>query len=281
LSPRSARSGCLPWRRSPVGVHHVVSTQRFRRPGPAVQPPSVRPSGVQCVQCPARPVSGRLVSTRPVVSRVLSAPVGPDASISSHLRRWRWGPGRGSGQPVTIGSGRVPVGCRILERLDGRPSRAGRGRRCPGRVGRWGVGAGSGPGWGRRRPPRLPAERPGRPGRRAEHPSRRLRCGAREQAAARGGRHGRAAAVVGWVGDHGGWWSRGLTPGGRTRRGPLDVPTGWACGPSAAQAYGERSRLATGSALTCGNGWWACQDLNLGPHPERKIARVMRRGVRG
>ena len=24
---------------------------------------------------------------------------------------------------------------------------------------------------------------------------------------------------------------------------------------------------AVGSAVTCGNSWWACQDLNLGPHP--------------
>ena len=42
---------------------------------------------------------------------------------------------------------------------------------------------------------------------------------------------------------------------------------GWAHGPSAAQAGSERSRLAAGSALTCDDGWWACQDLNLGPHP--------------
>jgi hypothetical protein len=68
-SPWSARPGCLPWRRSPVRVHHVVSTQRFRRPGPTVQPSSVRPSGVQCIQCPALPVSGRPVSGRPVSTR--------------------------------------------------------------------------------------------------------------------------------------------------------------------------------------------------------------------
>src|SRR5215211_2715960 len=43
------------------------------------------------------------------------------------------------------------------------------------------------------------------------------------------------------------------------------------CGPSAAQAGSERSRLAADSAVTCGNGWWACQDLNLGPHPDPKI----------
>src|SRR5215216_5439236 len=27
-------------------------------------------------------------------------------------------------------------------------------------------------------------------------------------------------------------------------------------------------------AVSWGNSWWACQDLNLGPHPETKIARV-------
>jgi hypothetical protein len=71
-SPWSARPGRQLRRRSPVRVHHVVSTQRFRRPGPAssrpvsgrlvssasgVHPPVSSASGVQCVQCPARPVS--------------------------------------------------------------------------------------------------------------------------------------------------------------------------------------------------------------------------------
>ena len=56
-------------------------------------------------------------------------------------------------------------------------------------------------------------------------------------------------------------------PGGRARRGQWACRRRWACGPSAAQARSERSRLAAASAVTCGNGWWACQDLNLGPHP--------------
>jgi hypothetical protein len=47
----------------------------------------------------------------------------------------------------------------------------------------------------------------------------------------------------------------------------MGVLVGMACGPSAAQASSQRSRLAAGSALTCADGWWACQDLNLGPHP--------------
>jgi hypothetical protein len=37
--------------------------------------------------------------------------------------------------------------------------------------------------------------------------------------------------------------------------------------PQRGPAGRERSRLAAGSAVTCEDGWWACQDLNLGPHP--------------
>jgi hypothetical protein len=55
--------------------------------------------------------------------------------------------------------------------------------------------------------------------------------------------------------------------GGRARKGQWACRRGWACGPGAARAGGGRSQLATGSAVTWGNGWWACQDLNLGPHP--------------
>jgi hypothetical protein len=100
---------------------------RCRRPG----------SGSPAVQCPARPVSGhlglssrvwrsgRLVSTRPASSSLVSSrpmssrpvsspsgvrPVGPDASVSSHSGRWRWGAGRCSGAPVTTGTGRGPGG---------------------------------------------------------------------------------------------------------------------------------------------------------------------------
>jgi hypothetical protein len=58
---------------------------------------------------------------------------------------------------------------------------------------------------------------------------------------------------------------------GRCRRG-------WACGPSAAQASVGCSRLVAGSAVTWGDGWWAYQDLNLGPHPDPKINGEQARG---
>jgi hypothetical protein len=48
---------------------------------------------------------------------------------------------------------------------------------------------------------------------------------------------------------------------------------GWACGPSVAQAGGERSWLRDRDAVTCWFGWWACQDLNLGPHPYQAYPR--------
>jgi hypothetical protein len=47
-----------------------------------------------------------------------------------------------------------------------------------------------------------------------------------------------------------------------------------ACGPDAAQA-GQWVRPAWGRQRSeLGEQWWACQDLNLGPHPETKIAHV-------
>jgi hypothetical protein len=60
---------------------------------------------------------------------------------------------------------------------------------------------------------------------------------------------------------------RAYRPGGRTRRGYWRCRRGMACGPSAAQAGSERAWLGAGSAVACDDGWWACQDLNLGPHP--------------
>src|SRR5918997_1865042 len=38
-------------------------------------------------------------------------------------------------------------------------------------------------------------------------------------------------------------------------------------GPDVVQERNERRRLQDRDALTCWVGWWACQDLNLGPHP--------------
>jgi hypothetical protein len=87
------------------------------------------------------------------------------------------------------------------------------------------------------------------------------------------------AAAAAWLPSWAGWATTvggghgACRPGGRVRRGRWACRRGWACGPSAAQAGSGRSRVAAGSALTCGVGWWACQDLNLGPHPYQAHAR--------
>jgi hypothetical protein len=124
----------------PSGVRSPGVVQRVRRP--AVRCPPIQRPAVWCpaVQCPA---------------------VRPDASVSFHLRRWPGDCDHRNGWRLLWLPGR--------RRLDRRSRRPGRGRRCRSRVGRWEVAGGP----GRRvrggpRRPRLPAERPGRPGRRAE-----------------------------------------------------------------------------------------------------------------
>jgi hypothetical protein len=194
-SPWSTLPGHQPWRQWTVGVHRGVSTH----PDVVVRGPAV-----QSVRCPVpwgRPGSGRLLSTRPVSSRLLSAPVRPDASVSSHVRWWRWRPGRCGGQPSPQGRVEVPVGGRAVGRLGRRPSKPGGDAA---EVVRWAVGMSVADpgrvGCGR---PHVPAERPGGPGRRAE----------RRWLAARGGRACRIAADQCWVGDHGAWSSWSLPPG--------------------------------------------------------------------
>jgi hypothetical protein len=44
------------------------------------------------------------------------------------------------------------------------------------------------------------------------------------------------------------------------------------CGPDVDQGQRERRRLDGRDALSCWVGWWACQDLNLGPHPYQQNA---------
>jgi hypothetical protein len=251
----------------------------------------VQGSGGPAVRCPARPVSGHLVSSSrgPAVrtdgvhpssvqpSSVQPSgvqpsgvhPVRPDASVPSHPRRWRWDQGRCGGHPAPRERVEVAVGGRAVEQPGRRPREAWtrttlprprvgqRGRRRPGRAV-----------LGRRR---LTADRPGRPGRRAGRPWLAAALWAREQAPARGCCTGRVAAVLGWAGDHGGWWSWRLTRGWMGPEGQWACRRGWACGPSAAQAGSGRDRPAGSSALTCDDGWWACQDLNLGPHPDPRI----------
>ena len=122
---------------------------RFRRPGPG----GPAPSGVRPVRCPVAwfvvqdPVSGRLLSTRPVSSPLVSAPVGPDASVWSPIRWWRLGIGRCGKATRATGTGSGPGGLpgRRAARVDGEQARTGatppRSRMVGGAV-----GGGSGPG---------------------------------------------------------------------------------------------------------------------------------------
>jgi hypothetical protein len=279
--------------RPACGLHPSGPSSGVQR----VQPSSVRPSGVQRVQCPpvrcppvqcpavwcpacpasTRPVSGRLVSgrlvstrlvsTRSVVSRLLSAPSvrtrpsHPTSAVALWTRSVRLA-------TCTTGTGRGPGGRHAVERLGRRPSRPGRGEVAG--VARWSVGSVADPGrvgCGRR--PRFPrwGTRRGWPA--CGAPSLTAALWAREQAAARGGRSGRVAAALGL-----GWgpprWVVVVVPAARVdgaRKDQWACRRGWACGPSAAQAGSGRSWLAADSAVTCDDGWWACQDLNLGPHP--------------
>ena len=276
-SPWSTRPAGTPRHRSPLSSRRCPPI-RSRRPG----------SGCPAVRCPVTwagrpegPAVGRLLSTRPVSSRPLSAvhPVRCPAvwclpsSVRTRpsppmLRRWRWGPGSSGRATLTTGTGGGPGGGRAV---DG--STDGRGAETRATLPKSGWSGGSvavpgrrvGYGPGR---PRLPAERSGRPG-----PA----CGAPVAggcAVGTGGRLQREVAAPaawrpssGWGGDHGGWsWPR-LTPGWAGPGGPGGCRRGWGCGPSAAQAGGERARLAAGNAVTCGNGWWAWEDLNLRLHP--------------
>ena len=50
------------------------------------------------------------------------------------------------------------------------------------------------------------------------------------------------------------------------------MPSRARCGPDVDQGQRERRRLDGRDALTCWVGWWACQDLNLGPHPYQQNA---------
>jgi hypothetical protein len=203
-SPWSTLLAGKPRRRSPVSSMRCPPI-RIRRPGsgcPAVRCPVTwgrRPAGPAVGRLlSTHPASSRPLSTRPVSSRLVSAPVGPDASVSSHA------------QAVAFGDQVEEAGTRAMLPKSGWSV-----------GGRWGPGrrVGCGP-----RRPRLTAERPGRPGRRAERPSRAAARWARVQAAARGGGTRRVAAILGWVRDHGGWSSPSLTPGWAAPEGPLEVP---------------------------------------------------------
>jgi hypothetical protein len=228
------------------------------------------PSGVQ----PSRVRSPWLVVRvqRPALCRppvrcpaVCCPPPSVRSRPSPHLRRWRWDQAEAAGQP----SPQQPVEVRWAAATSGAGSTTeepwgGRRRQARAVVSR---GVGSGPG-------------PGVVGGAAAAP--RARCATRQArpalerpwlAAAPWAGAGPARALAapaawlpssGWVGDHGEWWS-GRRPVGVAARSGCRRAGG--CGPSAAQGGRGHSWLVAGSAVTWGDGWWACQDLNLGPHP--------------
>jgi hypothetical protein len=115
---------------SPVRVHHVVSTQWFRRPGPTVQPSGVRPSGVH-----PSGVQSAAVRLRRSGRASISLVPPQAAAVATRSRRRAI---------VTTQAGRVPVGCRVLERLD-KPAEQARARAMLPRS-HWSVGSVADPG---------------------------------------------------------------------------------------------------------------------------------------
>jgi hypothetical protein len=179
---------CSRRRRLPGGASSRYRQVRRRRRGrPCQQPSPASVAGVQHavsthpvsasgIRRSSRPVSGHLGSSsrrsggRPSAvhpsgvqpSGVCS--VRPDASVSSHLRRWRWGPDRGGRATVTTGRVEAPVAAGpAMARST--VEEAGTRATLPKSGGRWRARAA---GWVRAAAAALAAERPGRPGRRAE-----------------------------------------------------------------------------------------------------------------
>jgi hypothetical protein len=219
---------------------------------------SVRPSGVQCIQCPACPVSGRLVSTRPVSgrpvstrpvstrpvstrpvsTRLLSASVRPDASS-------RPTSGGGGDQVEAAGNrhhrngsspGELPRRGAARWTAEQARTRATLPGSRIGQWGRWRTRAR----WGDGARPRLTgcATRQARPA--CGAPPLPAARWAREQAPARG------AAAAAWLASWAGWATTvggghgACRPGGWARRGQ------WACRRDG-RAAPARPRLAAGA----------------------------------
>jgi hypothetical protein len=185
-SPWSTLPAGKPRRRSPLSSMGCPPI-RFRRlgsGGPAVRCP------VTWGRPPESPAVGRLLSTHPASSRLLSAP-----SVRTRPSPPTQAGGRAT---VTTATGGGPGGWRVGDgSIDGRGGRdAGDAADVALVSGRSVAGSGRRVGCGPRRP-RLTTERPGRPGRRPERPSR-AALWARKQAVARGGCSRRVAAVLGW-----------------------------------------------------------------------------------
>ncbi len=255
------------------GVHPSGCAVR----GPAVRPAGVHPSGVHCLAstrpagwCPTRPVSNPS-GVRPPSVRTRPSPPTYGGGVGDQVEAAR----RPSPQPrVEVPAAAAPSG----GSLDS-PGGLAAGEVAEVAVVRR-VGGGTGPGWVRAAAARARcATRQARPAC-AERPMAGgfavgpgAGCSARWLHLPRGCRP-RAGWATTLRGSRG-----GSRPGGRACKGRWGVSTGRACGPDAAHAGSGRPRLAAGSAVTCGNGWWACQDLNLGPHPYQ-VSTVTRRAIR-
>jgi hypothetical protein len=242
-------------------VHARVSSVRCGRPVSGVRCPvsgvSVRAIGVRC------PVSG--VSVRASGIRVFPRPLCPNRvrSHSAAVRRAATRPGRpeSAWSPAvsTTGSSSARVGaCRwkLAQAVLGQRRR----RPGPGRD-RGGVGQ-------RPRSTAWPTRRSRSRARIARQGSRRARRGSPTCGRLRPGRHGHGCR-------------HGPTMPGRLvacSGGLLGATARRACGPTAAQAGSGYDRPGGGSALSWENRGWACQDLNLGPHPDPKINGEQARG---
>ena len=205
---------------SPSGVRSPgVVVQGSGGPAVCVHPSSVQPSAVHSVR--------------------------PDASVRliPHQAGGVGGPSRGGGQPAHGNGARLWAAAPSGGSVDGQE--AGRATLPRSRVGQWGVGGGSGPGWVGS-------------GRCAE-PVAAAALWAGEQATARGGRTRRVAAVLGWVCDHSAWSSPSLTAGWAGPEGPLEVPAGMRARPQRGPGAARHSGSLPTVALTCDDGWWACR----------------------
>jgi len=210
--------------------------------GFVVRCPAVQPSGVQPVRCPVtwfvvrglavQPSGGHPSSVRPCgvhLSSVQPSGVRPRPSGRARLLPpqavalgTRWGR-RGN---LHHGNGSRSRGGRAVERLGQRAEAWMTRATLPrSRVGRWGVGGGPGRVRRGRWRPRLPAARPGRPGRRAERPWLAAALWARSRL------QREVAAPVAWlpswaVRDHGAWLSWRLRSGWTGPAGPMGLPAG-------------------------------------------------------
>jgi hypothetical protein len=287
----SGPGGCSPRRRLPQGASSRDRELRRRRRGRPGQPAShgvgrrcpaggVQPSGVgrPGIRLSSHPVSDHLGSSssgsggRP--SAVHPSSVQPSGVCPSVRTRPSPPASEGGRATVTTATGGGPV---AAEPSTARLTVEEAGTRATLSTSGWSVGgrwrtraAGLGGGRGGRACPL--SDQAGQAGVRSARRGRR-RCGhgcrlPREVAAT-----GRVAAVLGWVRDHGAWSSPSLTAGWADPEGPLDAPAGIGVrpqrGPSRRRALPARCRQRS-DLRRC---WWACQDLNLGPHPYQQNAR--------